>query len=411
MGRLAKLTAMQVQRLNTRGRYADGGGLYLQVSKSGTKAWLFRFMLNRKAREMGLGPVRDVSLAEARDLAAQARKLLARGEDPLEAKNLERQQRLLEAAKAITFKECALEYIKMNEAGWSNPKHREQWETTLETYAFPVIGDLPIQRIETDLVVRILEPIWRSRTETASRLRGRIENILSYATARKWREGQNPARWRGHLDHILPRPSDVRSVEHHAALEVKAVPAFMSTLRRQDGIAARALEFAILTAARTGEVIYAKWDEFDLDAGVWTVPAERMKHGKEHRVPLSKRAQSIIEAMKAISSYGYVFPGRGLGKPLSNMSMLQLLKKRMHLKITAHGFRSTFRDWVSETTNFSHEVVEMSLAHTIANKVEAAYRRGDLFIKRRELMQAWSEYCLLSRPAQSEVVSMECKLA
>lgn len=402
MGKLSKLTALSVQRLNKRGRYADGGGLYLQISVSGSKSWLFRYMKDRKAREMGLGSLNAVTLAQAREKAFEFRRMLAEGQDPLESKAEMKRARALESAKSVTFKECAEAFLQSHSQKWSNPKHREQWETTLESYVYPKIGDISVGQVDMTLVLKVLEPIWHSKTETASRIRGRIENILNYAKVREWRSGENPARWRGHLDQILPRRNDIAAVEHFAALPIADVPQFMTALRAQDGIAPWALEFAILTAARTSEAVNAEWSEFDLEQGIWVVPAERMKHGKEHRVPLSKRAIEILQNLKRIRISKYVFPGRKNGHPLSNMSLLQLLKVRMGLKITAHGFRSTFRDWASERTNFQNEVIEMALAHTIGNKVEAAYRRGDLFLKRLKLMNAWSEFCL--SPVQSASV-------
>lgn len=389
-----KLKALDVQRAGP-GLHPDGGGLYLQVASGGSRSWLFRYALRGKEHRIGLGSAAIVPLKLARQLAAQARQLRATGVDPLAQKRERRNTDLIEQAKAVTFKECAESYIAAHEAGWRNPKHRQQWRSTLETYCFPVIGALPVQSIDTDLVIKVLEPIWRDKTETASRLRGRIESILNYAKARNYRDGANPAVWRGHLDMLLARPSKIAPHEHHTALPYPEIGGFMADLRRRDSTSARCLEFLILTAARTGEVIGAQWSEFDLAAKVWTVPANRMKSNLQHRVPLSNRAIEIVQLMHFRRETDFVFPGRNGG--LSNMSLLALLRN-MGRALTAHGFRSSFRDWAAEQTNFPNEACEMALAHAVGDKVEAAYRRGDLFEKRRRLMQAWSEYC--GRPSQ-----------
>jgi integrase len=295
----------------------------------------------------------------------------------------------------MTFKDCAERYIEAHRPGWKNPKHAKQWPSTLEDYVYPVFGPIPVQAVDVGLVMKALEPIWKTKPETASRVRGRIESILDWATARGYRQGENPARWRGHLDKLLPARGKVQKVKHHAALPYGEMGDFVAELRGQEGVAARALEFLILTATRTGEVIGARWDEFDLAKKVWTVPGERMKAGKEHRVPLSERALAIIEEMKGqgVNDHPFLFPGGRPGKPLSNMAMLKLLQRMDRGDLTAHGFRSTFRDWAAEMTHFPTEVAEMALAHTVSDKVEAAYRRGDLFQKRRELMEAWARYC------------------
>jgi integrase len=344
---------------------------------------------------MGLGAVEDVTLAEAREAAEEARKLLRQGSDPIEARRAGRVARA--AANALTFREVAERYIAAHEASWRNPKHRQQWRNTLESYALPVLGDLAVSLVDVGHVMRVLEPMWREKTETASRLRGRIEAVLDYAKARDWRAGENPARWRGHLDHLLPARSKLQRVEHHAALPWRQMSAFMADLRRQDGIAARALAFAILTAARTGEVIGARWEEFDGD--VWTVPAERMKAGREHRVPLSPAALAVVTAMEPTRGLAgsFVFPGGKKDKPLSSMALLMLLRRIGRSDLTAHGFRSTFREWAAEATGYPREVVETALAHINKDKVEAAYQRGDLFEKRARLMSDWAEFC--DRPA------------
>jgi len=387
-----RLSALAVGRLKESGMYADGGGLYLQVSRSGTKSWIFRFAMSGREREMGLGPLHTVSLSEARDLALDARKLKLRGLDPIDARNGERSAKRLEDAKAVTFKQAAAAYIKANQAAWKNAKHAAQWEATLATYAEPIFGDFAVAAIDTTLVLKAIEPIWTAKPETASRLRGRIETILDWATVRGFRHGDNPARWRGHLDKLLPSKNKIRTVTHHAALPYKELPAFMQVLADQAGVGARALEFTILTAARTSEVIGARWEELDVASATWTVPKERMKAGREHRVPLSASALKILEAMAAIRTSDYVFPGGKKDRPLSNMALLAALKRMKRSDLTAHGFRSTFRDWAAETTDYPGEVVEMALAHTVANKVEAAYRRGDLLEKRKGLMSDWSRF-------------------
>lgn len=387
-----KLTALGVAKLKTPGMYGDGRGLWLQVTGKGGKSWIFRFTLDGKAREMGLGAANTFSLAEARDKALACRKLCAEGIDPIEARNARRDAARIEAARAITFRQCATAYIDAHKAGWRNAKHGAQWTATLETYAYPAFGDLPVQAVDTGLVMRAVEPIWATKPETATRVRGRIEAILDWAATRGFRRGENPARWKGHLANLLPKRSRVKKVEHHAALPFSEVSAFMRALSEQPGVAAKALAFTILTAARTGETIGAQWPEIDLDAGVWTVPAERMKAGIEHRVPLSGPAVQILREMTAIHSAEFVFPGGKRGRSLSNMAMLKTLERMSRDDLTVHGFRSSFRDWASETTAFPSEVVEAALAHTIESKVERAYRRGDLFQKRRELMGAWASY-------------------
>ncbi|HTC84624.1 MAG TPA: integrase arm-type DNA-binding domain-containing protein [Rhizomicrobium sp.] len=395
---VGRLTALKVDKTKNPGMYADGGGLYLRVTEEGTKNWVLRFMLAGKPRWMGLGPASLFGLQEARAKALDARRLRHEGVDPIEARKAAKQQARLDAAKAITFRECAASYIAAHKAAWHNPKHAAQWAATLATYAEPVMGALPVQAIDTALVTKVIEPIWAEKSETASRLRGRIEAVLDWATARGYRQGENPARWRGHLENLLPARSKVRSVEHHAALPYAEIGGFISGLRQQEGTAARALEFAILTAARTGEIIGATWGEMDLNMKVWTIPAARMKAKREHRVPLSARAFQIVAEMREatdgeVLSAAPVFAGLKRGKPLSNMAFLMLLRRMGRNDLTAHGFRSTFRDWAAESTNFSSELSEMALAHVVSNKVEAAYRRGDLFEKRHKLMSAWATFC------------------
>jgi integrase len=419
-----RLTALEITRaIKKPGKYADGNGLYLQVTDGGA-SWILRFMLDGRPRYMGLGPLALYGLHEARAKALEARRLRHEGVDPIEARRAARAKARLEAARAVTFKECAEAYVKAHRPGWRNAKHAAQWEATLATYAEPIIGALPIPTIDTALVMKVLEQevrgksdkrgtLWTAKPETASRLRGRIESILDWARVRGYREGENPARWRGHLDKLLPAPAKVRKVQHHAALPYAELPDFMATLRSQQGVAARALEFAILTAARTGEVIGARWNEIDLTEKLWTVPAERMKAGKEHRVPLSARAIAILEELKPLSQIAdgkddrdaYVFSGGKGGQPFSNMAFLMLLRRMQRDDLTAHGFRSTFRDWAAERTHFPSEVAEMALAHAVSNKVEQAYRRGDLFERRRRMMTAWATFCGTTKEAPPDNVA------
>src|ERR1700730_1850634 len=411
MGRaLNRLSAVAVNTgISRRGMHHDGGGLYLQVSAGGAKSWIFRFMLDGRAREMGWGPVHAIPLSDARKRAADCRRMRFDGIDPIEVRRAEREQKKLDAAKSMTFDACAAAYIDAHKAGWRNAKHIDQWTNTLATYAGPVFGSLPVQALDVGLVMKALEPIWQTKSETASRLRGRIEVVLDWATVRGYRKGDNPARWRGHLDKLLPARGKVRKVEHHPALPYNELGDFIAALRSQEGIAARALEFLILTAARTGEVINAPWDEVDLDGKLWVVSATLMKGGREHRVPLSAAAMAVLEQMKEIREGEFVFAGGKKGKPLSNMAMLAMLKRMARDDLTAHGFRSTFRDWAAECTNFPREVVEMALAHTIESKVEAAYRRGDLFQKRRQLMEACARFCVTSGP-RAEVVPINVRI-
>ena len=403
---VGRLTALKVAKVKKPGMYSDGAGLYLQVTGDGeskvAKSWIYRFTLRGRSREMGLGSLSLFGLAEARAKAAQCRRLTYEGIDPIESRRAQRTQAALEAATSLTFKDCTEQYIAAHRAGWRNAKHAAQWSATLKTYAEPVIGILPVQKIDTALVMKILEPLWSKKPETASRLRGRIEAVLDWAAVRGHRERENPARWRGHLDKLLPARAKVRKIKHHAALPYDELPAFMAVLRSQEGTAARALEFLVLTAARTGEVIGAQPAE--MKDKVWTVPTDRMKGGKEHRVPLSAPALTIVEKMRDDYEGAFVFPGGKRDKPLSNMAMLALLERMGRSDLTAHGFRSTFRDWAAECTSHPSEVVEMALAHTINSKVEAAYRRGDLFEKRRLLMAEWAKFCARTKRENRDVV-------
>lgn len=377
------------------GRHADGGGLHLLVKESGARSWVYRFMLNGKSRDIGLGSAGPdgISLAQARDTRDALRLKVKAGIDPLEERQQEAAEALAAAQAAqvagITFKSVAEAYIGANEGSWRNDKHRQQWKSTLATYVYPLIGELPVAVVGTAHVLQILEPIWKDKAETASRVRGRIETILDAAKARGYREGENPARWRGHIAQILPARSRLTR-GHHKAMPYEAIPAFVGALHKREAVAALALEFTILTAARTGEVIGAKWDEVDLDKAIWTIPASRMKAGKEHRVPLSARAVTILKSTQRLGKE-WLFPAITGGK-MSGMAMSMLLR-RMKVDETVHGFRSGFRDWSAECTSYAHEVAEMALAHVIENKVERAYRRGDLFDKRRRLMCDWAAYC------------------
>jgi integrase len=384
------------------GRHADGGGLYLHVTGPGRGQWALRFMRQGKAREMGLGAVDldgtrgGVTLAQARERAAEAQRLLREGRDPIEARREAEAETERARLSSRPFREVADTYITTHEAGWRSAVHRTQWRTTLEAHVHPVIGDAPVADIGTEDVLGVLTPIWTAKPETASRVRGRIEMVLDFAKARGWRQGENSARWRGHLAHMLPARKKVARVEHHAALPWQEIGAFMARLRQHKATTARALEFTILTAARTGEVIGARWSEIDIENAIWTVPAERMKAGKAHRIPLSGAALAVLRHMLPLQSAerdGFVFPGLKRGQPLSRMAMLKLLGRMGHGDLTVHGFRSAFRDWCEEATHTPHAVSEAALAHAVADKVEAAYRRGDLFEKRRALMEGWAGHC------------------
>jgi integrase len=395
MAKIHKLAAAKVAKATKVGMYGDGGGLWLQVRSSENRCWIFRFEREEKVRYMGLGSLSTVSLADAREQAARARRLLQDKIDPIAARDRERAQAKVEARKSITFKAAAEIYIEAHKAGWRNEKHADQWLSTLETYAYPVFGDLPVPMVDTTLVMKALEPIWKTKTETASRVRGRIEAVLNWAKTRGYRTGENPATWKGHLENLLPARSKVRRVEHHSALPYDELATFMTALRIQNGVAARALEILILTATRTGEVIGARWDEIDLAEALWTIPAERTKTHREQRVPLTPAAVGILKLLllHKTAESDFIFPGAKRGAPISNMAMLVLLDRMERGDLTVHGFRSSFRDWAAEQTAFPSEVAEMALGHAVGDKVEAAYRRGDLFEKRRKLMEAWANYC------------------
>jgi integrase len=399
-----KLSATKVAAAKAQGLYGDGGNLYLQVGrKPHMRSWLFRFTINGRPRAMGLGSASTLSLAEARQRAQEARKLLLDGIDPIQHRDGARAAQRFAAANAITFSEAARRYIDAHHASWSNPKHAAQWNTTLASYAYPVIGSLPVAAVDTAMVMRVLEPIWQAKTETASRLRGRIEAVLGWATVSGYRQGDNPARWRDHLENLLSAPRKVSKVEHHAALPYAEIGAFLVDLRAREGVAAMALEFTVLTACRTGEVLGARWAEINLGDALWIVPASRTKAKREHRVPLSAPSVAILERMRGQSAGEYVFSaGNG---PLGATALSDRLARMGRGDLTVHGFRSSFRDWAAEQTAFPHEVCEMALGHAVASAVERAYRRGDLREKRRKLMEAWAAYC--AAPAKGgKVVQM-----
>ena len=390
--KINRLNARAVATIIKNGRHADGGGLYLSISSNGGRRWVFLYRWHGKPTEIGFGSARDVRLARARELASQARAKLAEGINPKDARR---------PSGGATFGECADRVIEAMRPSWRNATHATQWQMTLRDYAAP-LRCLPVDRITTDDVLSTLKPLWNDKHETASRLRGRIERVLDAAKAQGLRSGENPARWRGHLDQLLPKRQRLAR-GHHAAMNYCDVPAFMNDLQARQGTAAATLEFAILTAARSGEVRGARWDEFDLDRAVWTVPPRRMKGGREHRVPLSQRAHKIVSAMYEARNSDFVFAGQKPSRPLSVQTFLRLLSRMKIEGVTVHGFRSAFRDWAAECTKFPNEVCEAALAHVIENKAEAAYRRGDLFDKRRKLMDAWAAYC--ATPKAGKVVA------
>jgi integrase len=400
-GGIEKLHVKQL-RTTKSGLLSDGGNLKLRTSigPNGTisRGWIFRFQLPGKTRrDMGLGSLDSVGLAKARELAGQYRELVATGVDPIEHRNQQRAE-MAAIQRVPTFDEIAKTYITAHRPSWRSVVHARQWETTLRVYASPFIGRLSVNAITTDHVMKVLEPIWYTKTDTAKRVRGRIETVLNYATVRKFRHGDNPARWTGYLSELLARPSKLAPVEHHAALDYRHIGAFMARLREREGIGALALEFCVLTAARTGEVLSATWDEIDLEEKLWIVPANRVKAGKEHRVPLSKAALALLRKAKSITEKlgtktDFIFPNDRTGDRLSSNALLAILKRMNRADVTAHGFRSSFRDWCAEVSHFPAEGAELALAHKVADKVEAAYRRGSMFNKRRLMMEAWANYC------------------
>jgi integrase len=390
---MGKLTALAAARVTAVGMHGDGDGLYLQVGSGGAKSWIYRFTLNGRERYLGLGPANAIPLKRARELAAEARQLRAEGVDPVDKRRSERAAKRVASAREKTFDRCAAAYVTAHEAGWRNAKHRYQWRATLRDYASPVLGHLPVQDIDTGLVMQVIEPLWRTKTETASRTRQRIEAILDWATVREYRQGANPARWRGHLQTLLPAKTKVRAVEHLPAMPAADIPAFMGELRSRQSISARCLELTILTAVRTGEAIGARWAEFNLPAGIWVIPGSRMKAGLEHRIPLTPRAVDILQEIYSRRTGEFVFANVSTGQPISNMAMLKLLALMGRGHLTVHGFRSSFTDWAHESTDFPDIVIDMALAHKIPDKVQAAYLRGDLVTKRRKLAEAWADHC------------------
>ena len=380
------LTARRVQTAKP-GKYSDGGNLYLIVSRTGSRKWMLRFTWRGRAKEMGLGSAASVPLADAREKAAAARRKIAAGLNPIDERRRDR--------GVPTFGEFADEVREAISAGFRNEKHKAQWKSTLENYAAS-LRTKPVDTIGTDDVLAALQPIWTIKAETASRVRGRIEKVLDAAKAKGFRNGENPARWRGHLDHLLPRQSKLAR-GHHAAMPYERVAAFIASLQEREALAAEALELCILTAARSGEILGMQWSELDLDRKIWTVPANRMKAGREHRVPLSPRAVAILCQLEKVKAGEFVFPGQARNKPLSNMAMEMILRRMKIKNATVHGFRSSFRDWAGNVSNFPREVVETALAHVIGDKAEQAYRRGDALEKRRKLMDAWAAYCAVPK--------------
>jgi integrase len=393
----ARLKPLQIDRFKGPGKLSDGGGLYLIAGRNGSRSWVFRYTRNGIAVELGLGASRAVPMLGARHKAAELRAVLASGSDPKQHREKQRQLQARESARAITFKAAAEQYLETNRTGWRNAKHATQWTSTLATYVYPVFGSDPAGDVTASDILKVLTPIWATKPETASRVRGRIEAVLDYAKVHGWRDGENPARWKGGLEMTLPARNKVRRVKHHAALPYGEVPDLMKVLEAMEGLGPAALRFLVLTAARTGEIIGARWREIDLDKGIWTIPQERMKAAREHRVPMSEEAIALVGTLPRVSEW--VFPGMKLGKPLSNMSLLQTLRRAERYDLTSHGFRSSFRDWAAEQTSFPREVIEASLAHTIGTQVERAYLRSDLFDKRRLLMAAWGRYCIEAKRA------------
>jgi integrase len=402
-----KLSALLVKSIKKVGWHGDGDNLWLQVTASGSKSWVFRYTRDGKQRVLGLGPLGDVSLALARERAYRMRLQLLDGVDPAAARLSERQRISQEQAKALTFDAAANQLIDSKRAGWRNVKHSEQWSATLRTYVSPVVGHLDVSTIDTPLIVKCLKPIWTTKTETASRVRQRIEAVLDWAAVAGFRSGDNPARWKGHLEHILPAPQKVAARGNHPSLPWRLVPAFMQSLRAREGVSARALEFTILCAARTGEVRGAKWQELDLEAGIWTVPADRMKAGREHQVPLSSACVALLKNLPRVKGTDLVFPGSRSDTKLSDASLGAVIKRMneppMWLDergqhVVPHGFRSSFRVWAAEATSHPREAAEHALAHQLPDKVEAAYQRGTLFPRRVSLMEDWAQFVASTGP-------------
>lgn len=403
--RAKELSALAVKHLNAPGLHFVGGvpGLALQVLPTGGRSWVLRAMVGGKRRDMGLGGFPEVKLGEAREAADTARRQIRGNVDPIKARAEGKAALRVDAGKSMNFQAAALAFIAANEGSWRNAKHCQQWRNSLETYANPVIGKLNLRDIELPHILKILEPIWQEKTETATRLRGRIEQVLDWGTVRGFREGLNPARWRGHLDKILPKPKKLAKVKHHASLPWAEIGSFMAELRKAEGMGARALEFAILTACRSGEVRGATWEEIDLEAAEWNIPDGRMKAAKAHRVPLSDAAVAMLKALPRMAGNNLVFPAPRGGQ-LSDMTLTAVLR-RMKIDVVPHGFRSTFREWAGESTGYPREVIEHALAHQLADKAEAAYQRGSLFPKRVNLMQDWANFC--AKPLVGNVVPIQ----
>lgn len=402
---IEKLSALAVQKAKGPAFISDGGGLFLRVKKSGSKSWVFRWERRGKMRHMGLGPLHTIGLSDARELARRCRKEIYDGSDPIELRKDRRRQAALERSRLVTFGECAKAYIDAHRSSWSSEKHIWQWETTLEKIAGPVIGHIPAKDIDTQLVMQVLSPVWHKTTETADRLRNRIALVLDWAAAMGYRAGANPAAWVGNLEHLLADPDDIKETSHYKSLPYEEIGTFMAKLRKIEGIGPRALEMTILTALRSGELRGARWEEFNLGERAWLVPAARMKMRKEHRVPLCDRAIEIFQEMEAAKVGPFVFPGMKAGKPISNMTMTQIVR-RMDYDVNVHGFRATLRTWAGERTNFAREVCEAALAHSIGNKVEQSYNRGDLFMKRMALMRQWAEFCNTPSASPGAVLPM-----
>lgn len=413
------LTALEIKNAKT-GKHADGNGLYLEVKASGSKSWIFRFTLIKR-REMGIGSLSSVPATEARFRVSELNRMVANGIDPIEQNKIEK-EKLIEASKKVdlTFMKVARDYIDNNRSSWKSAKHAQQWENTLATYADPVFKKTPIDQIDIDLVLKVLKPIWATKSETASRVRSRIEIVLSYAKGMKYRSGENPALWRGNLDSILPASGKVKNVKHQPALPYSQMSSFMAELRAREGVGSRALEFCILTALRSGAVRFAEWNEIDFDKGMWNIPAAHMKGNREHRVPLSSAAIDLLNSLPRIVNTTHIFPSPKNGGALSDATLAKVIdlinadRERAGLPIwkdpvydaavVPHGFRSTFRDWGAETTQFANEMLEVALAHAVGDKTEAAYRRGDMIIKRQQLMEDWARYC---EKSEGNVVSIK----
>ncbi|MBN3726090.1 tyrosine-type recombinase/integrase [Burkholderia sp. Ac-20379] len=391
---LHRLTAMGIAKLVDPGYYADGGGLYLQITLSGSRSWVYKFMLAGRSREMGLGALSLLSLAAARKEAVECRALVKEGIDPIENRRRVQTERIAADAPGVTFKQAAQVYIADREPTWRNAKHAKQWTAILETYVYPIIGHLDVRDVNTELVVRVLQPIWMKKAETARRVRGRIKAILDAEAVLGHRTGDNPARYSDHLDRVLPRTKRRNTIKHHPALPWEEMPAFFAALRKRPKRTAQALRLLVLTATRTNEVRFARPEEFDLDARVWTIPGERMKVGVELRVPLCDEAVEIVRTqIESKSKWGWLFPGYKEERPLSNMAMLVLLRRMDRADITVHGFRSTFRDWVADCTDYPDSLAEQALAHTIRSSTVSAYRRRDMLERRRVMMEHWARYC------------------